>query len=260
MSVAWLHFHAELNDFLPPARREIAFAHTLHGPGSIKDLVESLGVPHPEVEAIVVNGESQDFSYLLHEGDQIEVYPISLAASLGPYQALRPPIVGAPRFVLDTHLGQLANYLRMLGFDTLYRNDYPDDQLARISSSEARILLTRDRGLLKRGMVVQGYYVRATNPRLQVIELLRRYKLAGAIAPLRRCSRCNGMLRAVPKAEVAWRLEQKTREHYNEFSICTACKQIYWKGSHYQQIQQFIADLVAEVEPSLQGNGDPPCE
>jgi uncharacterized protein with PIN domain len=247
MSSAWFHFHAELNDFLPAARRDASFAHALRGPRSVKDLAESLGVPHPEIEAILVNGEPQDFSYLLQDGDRIELYPISLAASIGPYRPLRPPVAADPGFVLDTHLGQLATYLRMLGFDTLYRNDYPDDLLARISSAEGRILLTRDRGLLKRGMVVHGYYVRATNPRLQVIELLRRYKLAGGIAPLRRCSRCNGLLQAVPKAEVAERLKQKTRDYYDDFSICLGCGQIYWKGSHYERIQQFIADLLAEL-------------
>jgi uncharacterized protein with PIN domain len=146
--------------------------------------------------------------------------------------------------VLDTHLGQLAAYLRMLGFDTLYRNDYPDDELARIASQEQRILLTRDRGLLKRGIIVYGYYVRETDPRRQMVEILRRYQLDGVIAPFRRCIRCNGPLRAVQKADIADRLAPKTREFYQEFSMCAACDQIYWKGSHYERMRQFIEGLL----------------
>jgi uncharacterized protein with PIN domain len=150
------------------------------------------------------------------------------------------------RFVLDTHLGQLAAYLRMLGFDTLYRNDYSDDELARISSQEQRILLTRDRGLLKRGIVVYGYYVRETDPQRQVVEILRRYQLAAATAPLRRCIRCNGLLHTVPKADVADRIAPKTHDFFEEFSICAACDQIYWKGSHYEKMRQFIESLLGQ--------------
>jgi uncharacterized protein with PIN domain len=144
------------------------------------------------------------------------------------------------RFVLDTHLGQLAAYLRMLGFDTLYRNDYQDDELARISSQEERILLTRDRGLLKRRIIIYGYYVRESDPQRQVVELLRRFQLASRVRPLRRCIGCNGLLHAVHKEDVVDRIEPKTRAYFEEFSACATCNQIYWKGSHYEQMRQFI--------------------
>src|SRR5262245_7749399 len=151
MGRAIFHFHAELNDFLRHRHLDHAIEHTFQGRVAIKDMIEALGVPHTEVVAIVVNGWPVDFAYIVQAGDRIDVFPTSL--SIAGAAPLRPPIPQEVRFVLDTHLGQLAAYLRMLGFDTLYRNDYSDDELSRISSQEQRILLTRDRGLLKPAMV-----------------------------------------------------------------------------------------------------------
>jgi uncharacterized protein with PIN domain len=244
MSQATFHFHTELNDFLPPGRRGAPFAHVFEGRVSIKDMVESLGVPHTEVEAIVVGGWPVDFAYLVRDGDQVAVYPAQALPPKLPLALLRPPPPAEPRFVLDTHLGQLAAYLRMLGFDTLYRNDYHDEELARISSAEGRILLTRDRGLLKRSIVIYGRYVRETDPQRQVAEVVRRYRLTAAIVPLRRCIRCNGLLHAVRKEQIGDRLEPKTREFYDEFSACGACDQVYWKGSHYERMRAFIEQVV----------------
>jgi uncharacterized protein len=149
-----------------------------------------------------------------------------------------------PRFVLDAHLGKLAGYLRLLGFDTLYRNDYDDATLARISSDEHRILLTRDRGLLKRSMVTHGYYVRETDPQRQAIEVLRRFDLHRSIMPFHRCIRCNGVLRAADKSAIRAALPPRTSEYYDEFRVCDHCGKIYWKGSHYQRLLDFVA-LVA---------------
>ena len=210
-------------------------------------MIESLGVPHTEIAAIVVNERAVDFSYLVHDGDRIDVYPVGAPVADAAPVALRPALPPEPRFVLDTHLGQLAVYLRMLGFDTLYRNDYPDDELARISSADLRILLTRDRGLLKRGIVQHGYYIRATDPQRQIVEVLRRFNLSGAIVPLRRCIRCNGLLCAIPKEEVCDRLAPATRERYDEFSACAACDQVYWKGSHYDHMRQFIEGVLGHT-------------
>jgi uncharacterized protein with PIN domain len=153
---------------------------------------------------------------------------------------LRPAPLREPRFVLDTHLGKLAGYLRLLGFDTLYRNDYDDATLAHISHDERRTLLTRDRGLLKRSMVTHGYYVRETDPQRQVVEVLRRFDLHRSIAPFRRCLRCNGLLQTVDKATVGDRLPPKTHEYYDEFHVCGQCGHIYWKGSHYRHLLDFV--------------------
>lgn len=244
MISTFFRFYGDLNDFLQSKRRNLTFSHNFEN-GSVKDLIESLGVPHTEVAAILANDQAVDFTYQPQEAAKIEVFGFT-----EPWQPnfipLRPayPLAHEPCFVLDTHLGQLAVYLRMLGFDTLYRNDYADDELARISSSEQRILLTRDKGLLKRSLVVYGYFMRQTNPQQQIVEVMRRYNLADAIVPLRHCIRCNGLLKAVSKEEVFDRLEQNTRDFYDDFHVCQSCNQVYWKGSHYDQMVQFINDVL----------------
>ena len=252
MARAYFHFYAELNDFLPSSRRQVCFAHGIKERASVKDVIESLGVPHPEVDLILVNGESADFSYIVQDGDRISVYP-PLSINTSSVSRVRPQPLRHIHFVLDIHLGKLATYLRLLGFDTLYQNDYQDEELARLSSSEERILLTQDRGLLKRSAVVYGYCVRESDPRRQVVEVLRRFDLFNAIAPFQRCLRCNGLLQPVSKEAIGDRLPPLTRKHYNEFSICQACAQVYWKGVHYERIQQFI-DCISQEQVNV-----PPC-
>lgn len=243
MPRVYLRFHSRLNRFLPPGRREQELARVVPPRSSIKHVVESAGVPHTEVGLLVLNGTAVDLSHLIQDGDQIEVYPAhgSLDASLdGTDQAGQP---AEHRFVLDIHLGKLAAHLRMLGFDTLYRNDYDDAALAVLASSEGRILLTRDRALLQRRLVTRGYYVWETKPQRQLIEVLRRFDLLAEIAPFRRCPLCNGVLVPIAKDAIAQRLQPKTRLYYDDFRVCVDCGQIYWKGSHYEQMQQFITEL-----------------
>jgi uncharacterized protein with PIN domain len=246
MKQAWFRFYAELNDFLPAAQRQTAFAHSFEGRVSVKHLIEALGVPHPEVDLVLVNGRSVDFSYLVQDGDRISVYPVFESMDITPLVRVRPQPLREPRFVLDTHLGRLATYLRMLGFDTLYQNDYPDEELAQISSQEARILLTRDRGLLKRSAVTHGYCVRETDPREQVREVLRRFDLFGAVQPFQRCLRCNGVLQPVAREAIVERLPPKTREYYDEFQMCQGCGRVYWKGSHYKRMQRLIERVLRQ--------------
>jgi uncharacterized protein len=244
MAKADIRFFAELNDFLPPKRRHQCFTHFFEERASIKDTIESLGVPHPEVNCIQVNGESVDFSYIVRDLDQINVYPISTSPDIPPTITVRPQPLGLARFVLDIHLGKLANSLRMLGFDTLYRNDYGDEELANISATSGRILLTRDRGLLMRSLVTYGYYVRSTNPPRQIIEVMQRFDLFRSVMPFSRCLRCNGLLETVAKETIIDQLPESVRLTVNEFHRCSECCQIYWRGSHYEQMQQFIDRLV----------------
>jgi uncharacterized protein with PIN domain len=240
----WFRFYAELSDFLPPVKRQIAFAHYFEGRVSIKHLIEALGVPHPEVDLILVNGQSVDFSYLVQDGDRVSVFPVFESIDITPLVRVRPQPLREPRFVLDTHLGRLAAYLRMLGFDTIYRNDCADEELAQISSQEGRILLTRDRGLLKRGAVTHGYCVRETASRRQLVEVLRRFDLFSAVTPFTRCIRCNGSLEPVSKEAISHRLRPKTRQYYDEFRICSGCDQVYWKGSHYERMQLLVGQIL----------------
>ncbi len=243
---ATLRFYAELNFFLPAARRQVTFDLPVAEHQSVKDLIESLGVPHTEVDLILVNGEPVDFTTPVHDGDRISVYPVFESFDITPLLRVREEPLREPRFVLDQHLGRLAGYLRTLGFDTLYRNNYDDPELAETSDREGRTLLTRDRGLLKRRRVTHGYYVRSTDPRQQVSEVVRRFDLYRLIDPFRRCVHCNARLESVDKADVADRLQPRTLEYYDEFQRCTGCGRVYWKGSHTVHMQQIIDDLLRE--------------
>ena len=240
MPQVFFRFYAELNDLLPAERRQVSFAQPFKGRVTVKHLIESLGVPHSEVDLILVDGRSVDFTYIVSDKDQISVYPVFESLDIGHVNRLRPEPLREPRFVLDGHLGQLATYLRLLGFDSLYRNDYEDREMALVSREEGRILLTKDRGLLKRKMVSHGYLVREIDPELQMLEVVRRFDLRDRLQPFRRCLRCNGLTDAVPKSAVVDRLPANTRRYYDEFRMCRDCQQIYWKGSHYKRMRAFL--------------------
>jgi uncharacterized protein with PIN domain/sulfur carrier protein ThiS len=237
---ATFRFYADLNNFLPYARRQTAFTHTFTDRAAIKDMVESLGVPHTEVDLLLVNGQPVDWATIVQDGDRVSVYPAFTRLDISAVTRVRPD-PPAPRFVLDVHLGKLATYLRLLGFDALFPEDYDDANLARISAEEDRIMLTRDRGLLKRGNVTHGFHPRSTDPRQQLVEVLRRFDLADRVRPFTRCLRCNGVLEPVEKAAVAHLLEPGTLAHYDAFRQCQACGQVYWRGSHYDRLEAFLA-------------------
>ncbi|WP_128547063.1 Mut7-C RNAse domain-containing protein [Larkinella soli] len=240
MASATFRFYDTLNDFLPVSRRQTAFSLTFIHRMSIKDTIESIGVPHPEVGLLLVDGESVDFSYRVADGDMISVYPAFSRFEVAGVSRVLPPPLPEFRFVLDTHLGRLAGYLRMLGFDTLYRNDYDDPELAEVSARENRILLTRDRGLLMHGIVQYGYYVRYTQPQAQVREVIGRYGLAGLVRPFTRCLHCNGLLIPVAKEVVLEQLPPLVREAQETFFRCPDCGKVYWPGTHYERMRQFL--------------------
>lgn len=242
MSTIQIRFHGELNDFLPRAARGALLTRRWQR-AAIKDTIEAQGVPHPEVALILVGDVPQPFSYVVAPNDRIEVFPYG--ADLPAAPLLPPP---PARFVLDAHLGTLATRLRLLGFDTLYRNDYDDAELASIAGSTGRILLTRDIGLLKRSAVIYGRFVRNTATEQQVIEVLRHFDLWDAVQPFTRCTRCNGRLQAVAKAAIAHLLPPGTRQEHDRFRRCAQCGQIYWAGSHYARMCHFVARVLAARE------------
>jgi hypothetical protein len=233
---ATFSFVGELNDFLPHYRKDISFTLEFAPHQSLKHLIESLGVPHTEIGQVQVNRQTGDINQRLHEGDRVIVYPADTA------------LEGEARFLLDNHLGQLATYLRMLGFDSQYRNDYQDEELASIAVEEQRVLLTRDRRLLMRKAIRHGYCIHQTDPRQQAGEVLRRFKLMEQVRPFQRCLRCNSPLEVVSKADIFERLEPLTKIYYDEFRICPSCDQIYWKGSHYEHMLEMITDLAKQAE------------
>jgi uncharacterized protein len=241
-----VRFYAELRDFLTPARRSGRIVHGFHEPGSVKDVIESYGVPHTEVEIVLANGNSVDFGYRVLNGDRISVYPVFESFDVSSLVRVRPQPLREPRFVLDVHLGKLARRLRLLGFDCHYQRDASDDELVAISTSQRRILLTRDLGLLKRKVITHGTFVRNTDPREQVREIVRRFQLAGSIAPFTRCVTCNGLLEDVAKAEIEQHLPPMTRQLYHAFRRCTRCHKNYWAGAHHGP----LAAMVAEVRGS----------
>jgi uncharacterized protein with PIN domain len=240
MPEARFRFYAELNDFLPRERRFTEFPYRFLDIATVKDRIESFGVPHTEVDLILVNSESVDFAHRVRDGDRVSVYPVFEALDVSGVTRLRPEPLRTPRFVLDTHLGRLAAYLRMLGFDALYRNSYTDEELVAVSVRERRILLTRDLGLLKRSAVTHGSFVRETDVRRQTVEVVERFHLARLARPFSRCLRCNALLQQREKAEVLHRLPEKTAALHSEFRNCPECGRVFWKGSHYRRMQQWL--------------------
>jgi uncharacterized protein len=231
MITARFTYLLDLNTFLIPEHRDGTFDYSFEPGQSIKHLMEAAGVPHTEVGQMLANGTPVDFSYQVQDGDRVEVSPAA------------EPYPGEPRFVLDGHHGRLAAYLRMLGFDVIYRNIIDDDELAQISEAEDRILVTRDRRLLMRKGIRYGYSPRSLDSSQQLIEVARRFRLADQITPFRRCLRCNTLLEPVSKEAVLDQLEPLTKLYYNEFHRCPACGQVYWKGSHYEHMLELIEQI-----------------
>jgi uncharacterized protein with PIN domain len=225
-------FHGELNDFLPPPKRNTEFEHPVGPTDTLKHVIEALGVPHPEVGAVIADGMRQDVSTPAADFVEIQVFP---------HQT--PLCLSNPKFVVDGHLGRLAAYLRMLGLDTWYERLADDPLLASVSSGEQRLLLTRDVGLLKRREVLYGYCVRSDKPHEQLREVSTRFALSSHFAPFTRCMDCNGLLAPVQKSEVAEFLPPHTRETKNEFSRCLNCGKIFWRGSHHARMLGWIQNL-----------------
>ena len=236
-------FYEELNDFLPPEQRKKAFAYEFTGTPSVKDAIEAIGVPHTEVDLILVDGVSVDFHRLLQGRERVAVYPCFERLDIQGVTRLRPEPLREPRFVLDVHLGKLARYLRLLGFDSMYANDLTDDHIVRLSVAERRIVLTRDRGILKHGAVTHGYWLRNTAPRDQLHEVIQALDLAGRIRPFLRCMECNGVLEDVDREAVLERVPASIGREQHAFRLCGACGRIYWRGSHYEKLTQLVQEL-----------------
>jgi uncharacterized protein len=250
---ASFRFYAQLNDFLPDDCRgqPIAASYTISP--SIKDAIERLGVPHVEVDWILVNGRPVGFGYRVRPGDRVSVYPAfqSLDLGHGSGRLLPPPDSGAPapRFVADVHLRKLSRLLRLLGLDVLHSPTTTDPQLVDISVREGRVLLTRDRALLKHGQLTQGLWIRSVSPREQAVEIVRRFNVAGCVAPFTRCPQCNGLLEPIGKADAMERIPPKTARWLEDYVTCSTCGKLYWQGTHAHRIHVLLEGILREAAP-----------
>jgi hypothetical protein len=241
--LAYFRFYEELNDFLPPENHKQSIAYRFGGQPAIKDPIEVLGVPHSEVDLILVNDDSVGFDYKLQDGDRVAVYPVFESFDISPLQRLRPKPLRNTAFMVDVNLGKLARRLRMLGFDAAYDNQLDDGEIVDIAAREKRIVLTRDRKLLFRKAVTHGFWIRSDDVDTQLKEVLQRLDLYDQVKPLQRCMECNGGIEPVAREKVWSRLEPLTRRYYSEFYRCSRCDRVYWEGSHVEHMNGVIREL-----------------
>ncbi|WP_207430193.1 Mut7-C RNAse domain-containing protein [Sabulibacter ruber] len=240
---AHILFHSSLNDFLLKRQRGKWVRYSFLNSSTLKDVVEALGVPHPEIGRILVDGQEGSFSDLIRPSTQMEVFPVVPEGDSLLLPSLQVPAPSPPRFILDVHLGKLARYLRLLGFDTLYETHWDDKAIADLAAQEKRIVLTRDIGLLKQKHVLVGYWLRSQHLEEQLQEVITRFGLRQQIAPFTRCMACNGEIGEVSKESVTHLLPPKTKQYFEVFYQCTHCQRVYWKGSHFDKMQLFLQNM-----------------
>ena len=239
----YLRFYEELNDFLPEEKKKIRFEYKFLDRTSVKDVIESFGVPHTEIDLILVNQKSIGFNYLINDGDDISVYPVFESLDISDVQHLRPKPLREPKFICDVHLGKLAKYFRMLGFDVVYKNEMNDEDIVKISLTEKRAILTRDLGMLKRSEVTHGYFLRSKNAAVQTKEVVKRFDLQKLIKEFTLCLECNSQLLKVDREEVVDISPPKVAAFQKEFLMCPDCKKLYWKGTHYQKMLSLVQKI-----------------
>jgi uncharacterized protein with PIN domain len=252
MTTARFRFYQELNDFLAPQRRGREFACRCAPAATVKHMIEALGVPHTEVELVLVDGASVGFDRVLRDGERVAVFPMFEAFDVTPLVRVRAAPLRSMRslcFLADAHLGGLARLTRLMGFDTLYDNGWPDEEIERLATSEGRVVLTRDRELLKRRAITHGCYLRALRPLEQLRELFDRLHLERAARPFTRCIACNAALAPAAPALVAARVPADVRSRHERFSRCQGCGRVYWEGSHWRRMRGIVERFVpAELE------------
>lgn len=239
----WFNFYEDLNDFLPEAQRSVIFSSQFIGTPSIKDAIEAIGVPHTEIDLILVNGKPVTFEQRVYGGELVCVYPQVELFVNRPEVHLRPTPLREIKFIVDVNLGKLASKLRLLGFDTLYKNNFTDREIVALSLREQRIILTRDKGVLKYKAAKHGYWIRNDDPNRQLKEVVNRLQLHPHFHLFTRCSVCNTQLQPIDKELVKERLADDTLQFVDDFMLCPGCKKIYWRGSHYERFRKYINKL-----------------
>ena len=240
-----LRFRGDLDFFLRSKTQSRTVKRNLSEKTSVKDIIESCGVPHPEVDTILVNGQSVSFDHTLTNDAEVEVYPVGNDDTLSTENQLQHSKSLA--FVADGHLGKLTRNLRLIGFDVAYDRQANDRQLLDVMARENRALLTRDRRLLMHAIVQQGYCPRSQCAEEQTTEVVRRFKLFDLIAPFSRCLRCNARVQDAAKTDIIDKLEPLTKLYYEKFRRCSGCGQIYWAGSHFQKLAKQLEKIQARL-------------
>ena len=246
---AEFRFYEELNDFLPENRRKTSFRWPFFNTPAVRDVIQAIGVPHTEIDLVLVDGESVDFARRLKGGERVAVYPVFERLDISPVIHLRPDPLRGTRFIVDTHLGKLARYLRMLGFDAVCDQRFTGAEIVERSLKEKRIILTRSPEILKQKRVTHGYWLRRHKPLDQLREVLDELDLARQVKPFTRCMTCNGRIEKLEKTSLAGRIEPLILERFSEFWHCRDCGKVYWKGSHHQHMTRLVDYLIDSERP-----------
>ena len=241
-------FYAELNDFLPDNRKQVSFIQSFKTPITVFDTLISLKIPVSEVDMVLVNGESVKLSHSLNENDYILVYPVFESLDISSNSVIREKPIRISKFILDCHLGKLARYLRMLGFDTCYENYLEDKKIINIAKEEGRIILTRDKLLLRSKEVYRGYYVRSIDKDEQINEIVKKFDLYSQFKPFSRCMVCNCPIEIVDNEIAKDLVSDDILQVFDQIYYCKNCDKPYWKGTHYERMKKFIEDLSLKLK------------
>lgn len=244
-------FYEELNDFLPKQKRKVDFEAAFKWKRSIKDMIEALGVPHTEIDLILVNGKSKDFSYITQDGDRVSVYPAFESLNIEDVTRLRKIPLRRTKFIADIHLGDIVKYMRALGLDVYFDPSLSHRKIIEISGRENRIILTRSIKLLKFREITHGIFVRPGTTERAIIWILGYLDIKDRVRPFSRCLRCNNLLAPVPKERIAERIPPKTKGFCDEYSHCKSCDRIYWKGTHFIKMMKVIDRILEHPKPQL---------
>ncbi len=253
MPTAEFRFYEELNDYLPLSCRKRSFTHAFAGTPAVREVIEHLGVPHTEVDLILIDGRSARFAHRLRGGERVAVYPMFERLDIRPLYRLRPKPLRRTRFLADAHLGKLARLLRLLGFDTTYSTELSDRDLVATSVRERRILLSRDLRLFRHKALTRGYRLRLTDPQRQVEEVIQALALHRASQPFTRCMSCNAKLHSVPRSAVKDSVPPRVFQRFRRFMRCSGCGRIYWRGTHFLQLEQLVRRFRARPRRPREG-------